>query len=141
MPDDLRELAARVHERVMGLCAHDLHAYAKDNRDPSDDYKTYRCRKCKQTFRGLLYAGGKYPLPPYPTDIAAAWQVVERMRELGWHFEMFWRTDSDCDAIFRKEEHPYIPAFAAEWGETPPLAICKAALAACDAVEGERVDG
>jgi hypothetical protein len=65
-------------------------------------------------------------LLPYSTDIAAAWEVVEKLTRSGWYFELrapnylasFFRgIDSHCESI----EAP-----------TAPHAICLAALKACD---------
>lgn len=67
--------------------------------------------------------------PHYSTDIAAAWLVVEKMREGRWkHFRIEYWVDSW--AVLQD----YIPGVAA-WGQstradTAPLAICRAALKA-----------
>jgi hypothetical protein len=66
-------------------------------------------------------------IPPFSTDIAAAWDVLEAMRAGGWGGEleyspdgagfriMFWRSGKTRDACLQ---------------ETAPLAICRAALKA-----------
>lgn len=65
-------------------------------------------------------------LPHYSTDIAAAWEVVERMRSGGWRLELrdwvtYWsarfNSDPDSQGRFAKEEDV-------------PHAICLAALKA-----------
>ena len=62
---------------------------------------------------------GKALLPHYSTDIAAAWQVVEKADE----FEMWNHTGKSygCRLTFRNKQ-----AFAK--AATAPLAICRAAL-------------
>jgi hypothetical protein len=72
---------------------------------------------------------GWEPLRPYSTDIAAAWLVVERMRDAGWvgivtrdngvgHYAEFWRLlDTGIIDSHRSENE-----------SSCPLAICLAAL-------------
>lgn len=73
--------------------------------------------------------GKKHNPKPYSTDIDAAWEVVEKMRELG-HF--------DCGSPYRCGQR-VIGAWWARFGSnladpctayTAPLAICRAALKA-----------
>jgi hypothetical protein len=69
------------------------------------------------------------PTPRYSTDVAAAWLVVEKMREMGlrpilmpdWGHQ--WQVK-----VYRESEHIVETA----WFDTAPLAICRAALAALD---------
>lgn len=89
-------------------------------------------------------AGDSVILPSYSEEIEWAWQVVEKMRSDGWHYEIgdshwepshfvrFGRGKYDqYDDIFR-EEH-------SATGPTPGVAICLAALEAVgvDVEEGE----
>jgi hypothetical protein len=79
--------------------------------------------------------GARYSVPRYSADIAAAWEVVERMRE---HPDPRFRT-------LRMVAYPYNRTYATfdaenedEWTEAngenaTPLAICRAALAALEA--------
>lgn len=81
---------------------------------------------------------------PYSTDIAAAWAVVERMAELGFHCRIYTPfrpgephfaglTPHDCTGWNGRPDHEAS-------GETPAAAICLAALSACGATpnqEGE----
>lgn len=77
--------------------------------------------------------GYQRELPAYETDIAAAWQVVEKMRE-----KYHWRIQTPFET---KDYHwaGLTPKGVTGWNgrpdfdekaETAPLAICKAALAA-----------
>jgi len=67
------------------------------------------------------------PFDAYSTDIAAAWQVVERMRELGWwRFEL---TTSPEIAVAYFSEGAFVSGTGRS-ALTAPLAICKAALEA-----------
>jgi hypothetical protein len=94
-------------------------------------------------------------VPAYSTDIAAAWQVVERLRDLGCnHFSLEWeqpyddrpRRDREADP----QERPWLFAFNAPrhlsgspsigmpdpvvlHASTAPLAICYGALIAVGA--------
>lgn len=69
--------------------------------------------------------------PPYSTDIAAAWQVVGKMREHGYRLSLrTWVQSADAMAVFVDPKREW----AAEDGEittdTASLAICRAALKA-----------
>lgn len=80
--------------------------------------------------------------PPYSTDPAAAWEVVERMLSLGW----FWEGNShgglgngtDLVCIFEKEldEDGIAAKRGAAGAPSWPLAVCRAALA-CFGVEAK----
>jgi hypothetical protein len=85
---------------------------------------------------GIRPAAMSYQKPsevlPYSTDVAAAWQVVERMRARGFalelHYEFGWSrqwvADFSNDGWLSTGE---------QLGDTAPLAICRAALAAVEA--------
>lgn len=62
-------------------------------------------------------------------DIADAWEVVERMRELGWNLSM-WNTH---DGGWYCETETKIGAREFAESPTAPLAICCAALKAVGA--------
>jgi hypothetical protein len=70
----------------------------------------------------------KVPVPPFSTDIARAWQVVEKMHATG--FEVSVNTMQDwiekCECIVSKGVLLSVSANA----PTAPLAICLAALKA-----------
>lgn len=88
---------------------------------------------------GMEWAGGNpirdydgrrpWP-PPYSTDIKAAWEVVEKMRELGWCFMLRQWPDGTTWAVLE----PHTPVTLAighdAKAENAPLAVCRAALAA-----------
>lgn len=66
-----------------------------------------------------------YPfVPEYSTDIAAAWQVVEKLTEGEFHLSRCYGGGWECEL-----GAPYI-----SFGETAPLAICLAALEAVGAL-------
>jgi hypothetical protein len=75
--------------------------------------------------------GGIDEVPHYSTDIAAAWQVLERMYDLGCHVARIgivhdWREKYECVIGAIGNMHT-------EWNvdaETAPMAICVAALKA-----------
>lgn len=66
---------------------------------------------------------------PYSIDPAAAWQVVERMREDGWQCVISSRADGWY--VLFERGHDSIDAEA----DTMPLAVCRAALAAITSKE------
>jgi hypothetical protein len=71
-------------------------------------------------------------LAHYSTDIAAAFAVVERMRELGWQFEIICYSGRDggftVSAYQDAFQHP--KGLVDSSSDTLPEAICKCALAA-----------
>lgn len=63
------------------------------------------------------------PLPRYSADIAAAMDVVTRLRALGWKVAM--RTQLESAWEVNADSRQYARA---SWVETLPLAICRVAL-------------
>lgn len=128
-----RELDALVAERVMGyqwwhreglrnhLLSPDAAQWAG-----SLDMKPGAAETDKAFYNGA---------PPYSTDIAAAWEVIERMTAQGWHYEIggpaastphwarFGRGDYDPHNDEWDEQHIGM-------GSAAPHAICLAALRA-----------
>lgn len=78
--------------------------------------------------------GIRTDVPNYSTNIADAWTVVERMRELGWICEVGNDSESpdEWSADFTRD--PYIENHVWSYSATAPLAICRAALYALDAL-------
>lgn len=67
-------------------------------------------------------------IPHYSTDIAAAWEVVEK---LGHKFQMFLNTRgkwTEADFVHWPDN---LKGYVAASADTAPLAICLAALKAC----------
>lgn len=67
------------------------------------------------------------PVPYYSTDIAAAWEVVEKLRKDGFAFDSYSSGSEEAehpwtDAIFMKDNNECLVR-----AETMPLAICRAA--------------
>lgn len=121
-----RELDAIVHEKIFGKCGHVLSIYKKDNRNWSDDYTTYRCKKCKtETFRGLSYHEGKTVCPQYSTDIADAWLVLDYLENNGYEYNLVFESNYYMLDLYRNGYK-----FQGD-AETAPLAICIAALKSC----------
>lgn len=123
-----RELDALVAEKVMGLnltvipetCPY-CDGYVSQNRDPG------WCGSC----------GAYVNEPePYSTDIAAAWEVVEKMRTWKGKGTLGCRACIEIHSIDGSfEEGENKPYLAMIWGKegiakTAPLAICRAALKA-----------
>ncbi len=115
-----RELDALVAEKVMGIeltITSQGHPYFRD---------------------GTLL---RVPIAHYSTDIAAAWQVVEKMRDLGYWCQMrneFEAHDGpDCWAGFTPHSTTGWNGRPDHWtqAETLPLAICLAALKAVGVLE------
>jgi len=68
-------------------------------------------------------------VPPYSTDMAAAWEVVEKLRRLGYQGGIHWTSSSEAEyecgfgsSLIPPEARQPCKA------ETAPLAICLAAL-------------
>lgn len=83
--------------------------------------------------------GGALGWRPYSTDIAAAWEVVEKLRE-GWLEVNLDCTAFNCANTVRccvtkqGQQHPPFPLYAD--AKTAPLAICRAALRAVGGPDG-----
>ena len=73
----------------------------------------------------------EYDLPWFSTDIEAAWEVVGRLGEI---CEIQWHPQSE--PAWRAIIKLYGPDGWAAYGDTAPLAICRAALMFCKTVVG-----
>lgn len=119
-----RELDALVAEKVFGM-----------HRHPGCDLDDHLRAECYGTGTEEGYG----PVVDYSTDIAAAWQVVEKLRSdglgiilndtMGQYRGRFWRYDRsdgwDIDAWILCPDTQFTV-----WEETAPLVICLAALKA-----------
>jgi ABA sandwich protein len=117
-----RELDALVAEKVMGF------HWEGRFLTPQRSHQTF----AERHFDGRLIPGGL--LPRYSTDFSAAWGVVEEMERRGFHGVV--RTPFTPEDGYHAG---YTPHGSTGWngrpdhrgsGETAPLAICRAALAA-----------
>ena len=118
---DTREIDRLVSEKVMGLSV--LPIYDDVPPRPITGYEIHT-------------APGQYArLPHYSIDIAAAWEVVEKMKADGWAVNIYSGNGSQCwEAEFG---HPSDRSQDAGSETSPlPLAICLAALR----VKGVEVD-
>lgn len=116
-----RELDALVAKKVLGLSVFiGLYQSDRDYRGQWDEDLLYSPYTDNPTYQ--------IPVPHYSTDIAAAWEVVEKLKALNengdFHLEHlwgFWRV-STCNS----------PSGWSAWtrGQTAPHAICLAALKA-----------
>jgi hypothetical protein len=140
--EELRALDAEVHQKVMGLHAefgrhseyessHALHKGLWEREDwwavtaePTPPGHNRRC----------------FPVPHYSTDIAAAWLVVERLQKLLPHcyVEVLVMTSkrggflSRCRVANMDDEFTFNGADS--YDASVPLAICRAALKAVEAL-------
>lgn len=103
-----RELDALVAEKVMGRCGHTLRR-VQDH---------HQCQKCGEEFWGLAWHKGYCAFPSFSTDIAAAWNVVERLKDR-YFLLQYYGDGWDCQI-----------GGTSRTGNTVPLAICLAALKA-----------
>lgn len=82
------------------------------------------------------------PLPAYSTDIAAAWEVVEHMNNLGTKsrdaYFILNKSDSGFKVSFYRRKHvgpgqwDYVAYHGTVKADTAPMAICLAALKAVE---------
>ena len=127
-----RELDALVAERVMGL------QLVKAPKVWSDDDWLTSDTPTETEALGVVnpnWKPGDWTPPfstilPYSTDIAAAWQVVEKMRADGWWYTLTNVQERQEFAEFRRVAREGVHKFHYTRGETPQHAICLAALAA-----------
>jgi hypothetical protein len=80
---------------------------------------------------GTAVAGIWYPRPdgsiePYSTDIAAAWQVVEKVKDTLTGFGMVWHPEKQKWHVMYNYVDFNKPYFSE--ADTAPMAICLAAL-------------
>lgn len=133
-------LDALVAEHVMGLGQRSHQSDWIHGREPGDgygDFVGWWCKVCHGDRMPPMVRGGDekpdqethyhYRLLPYSASISDAWRVVERMRELGFYFDV-------QDSIDRQE---YSADFwkmaddendARTWDKSASRAICLAAL-------------
>jgi hypothetical protein len=116
-----REMDALVAEKVM-IVEFTKHNYkAHDVLSNTIEERTY-------------YSTSFAPLPHYSTDIAAAWQVVEKLMEMGDVFIENWQDGEwfvACDPLMNKPRRNAASCDGKKTGkESAPLAICRAALLA-----------
>lgn len=135
-----RELDALVAEKVMGLMDHgarEQHEWGDDFDVP--DYHSGHCCKWCGVYEPTCGCPKDDVGPcvkepqPYSTSIAAAWDVVEKMSsDHGYWMTLQHETDGSGPIAlcqFSKDGSPTIHAY----GDTAPLAICRAALKAAGA--------
>jgi len=130
-----REMDALVAEKVMRLCVHDW-TFIPNNDDDGGVGRT--CQKCHKEFWGLNPPAYGESYGSYSTDISAAWEVVETLRERqipiqirgdewydggGWIVEIM-------DVLGEQVKHKsYIEVTGPNRGRPNVcLAICRAAL-------------
>lgn len=117
----LRKLDAEIAERVIGWTRYPKAMHPTDNR----------------TIEGILYCPPKMPwdsnalnvVPAYSTDIAAAMEVVEKLRADGWSFACTLYEGRLPYASFCKKT---VASSRNAEAPTLPEAICRAALALVD---------
>ena len=108
-----RELDALIAEKVFGIYVHDLGQMFRF----VDDYK-----------KGDIATAESCPVPAYSTDIAAAWEVVEKLGAASFHLQKHPSAEG-WEASFGigfsgDERFAYFRAIA----PTAPHAICLVAL-------------
>jgi hypothetical protein len=108
-----RELDALIAEKVMGLVIH--HKRRDEWNDGDSLFYVYYVEDEEHIEH----------VPKYSTDISAAWEVVKKLRDLGYRPILMpdWGEDWECQ-IYREAER----IVDSPWCETAPHAICLAAL-------------
>lgn len=77
-----REIDILIHEKLFNQCGHVLTIYKKDNKNAwMDDYTNYRCKKCKESFRGLAYSDKAIVCPYYTNNLNEAFKAMNKMFE------------------------------------------------------------
>lgn len=121
------KLDALIAEKVMGWTSYESHLTCEDFGTRGEPLIFWNPP-------GMTSAGAT--LPPFSTDIAAAWQVVERLIErkvLLWvHVSPAGNYRCECRQVVQSEvtKSWYQRRAADVIAETAPLAICHAALLA-----------
>jgi hypothetical protein len=127
-----RELDAMVAEKVMGLGEpkHQLMPCGLE----SLPVAIYTCANCDHETDSRKDVDGCEYYPPYSTDIAAAWEVVEKLGDKDFALERW----PEIPVKFRRPDWKYRATFDRSVnfsdGTTAPHAICLAALKAVGAL-------
>ena len=127
--DELRELDREIAVKVFGVVPRDVRAKGSTNtvrvftNSRSAEDGVWDERELRTLF-GVLF---------YSSNMAAAWRVVDRMRELGWFVSL--------DAVFETPEYEveFWKPGRTDFGccdPSAPVAICRAALEAVKQSEG-----
>jgi hypothetical protein len=116
-------LDAWVAEKVMGCLVHEEQGLGRIRYCCGCGYKRDR-GEYPHGSDGYDGSRSERDLPDYSTDIAAAWQVVEKFKQSG-SFIQLWCGCSGPDAVWSARIHSWIVT-----ADTVPLAICQAALLA-----------
>lgn len=74
-------------------------------------------------------------IPHFSSDIAAAWEVVEKMRAREWHFVM--EANTYPEVVVKTYRAFGEPHYSTNGINSAPLAICLATLRACGVTEAE----
>src|SRR5690242_5200794 len=140
-----RALNALVAEKVMGkqpgvdFGEWPEHQWKRDEDDEIDmfgyDGDTHNgpsCTHCYYSYCHHCQDGPTEPCevepPPYSTDIAAAWQVVDRLRpQMGVAIAVY--DDGSARVELSRARLSFEESNIVAIGDTAPLAICRAALA------------
>lgn len=112
-----RELDALIAEKVMGLLINGTAEHADGSVEPAFG-----------NANGI--SGQAYPARNYSTDIAAAWQIAEKLKEKKLYLSLS-ITRFGSDQAYEASVSNQIGArICGEYGDTPAIAICRAALKA-----------
>lgn len=117
---DARAMDARVHEFLTGEaipCVHETVSPVAGS--------LVRCDGCGEEFGTTTLAMARNAWPRYSTDIAAAWEVADKMAD-DWPEYFVHKRDGEWMVTWGFDGYGYEEATA----PTAPLAICRAALAA-----------
>jgi hypothetical protein len=119
-PEAGRELDALVAERLFGFTVEKRGEF----------YRYYNEALCAEY-------GGRWtsPVPEYSTHIGAAWEVVERMLQLGWEYDIGYSSDFDTpqhEVTFDKGTFGASSQAVWDIAPTVQLAISRAALKAVE---------
>lgn len=124
-----RELDALVAEKVMGLVVDlDNSKYFDGTQVATRKEDFGAIGEAVQTISGVYHPRLSWPLPHYSTDIAAAWEVVERLSAENWIFDLLEGAHEGASpwrAHFMREGER-----SNGYGDSAPHAICLAALKA-----------
>lgn len=130
-PDKINKAVA---EKIMGACWHENYAYIEATND--DRIPSWICKDCDDFLGFAQFSNTEKPdihHTGYSTNIQAAWQVVEKMRDNGWWVDMYcdptgtalwwfgFSIGSGPSIKYRKANHTLAP-----------MAICLAALKAIE---------
>ena len=125
-----RKMDALVAEKIMGFEYREVRVDVSSNPDRFE-YRTLKTLVRPRSKARERFFGWDDQVPQYSTNVAAAWEVVEKMGELGYTCHIEWKGSDRTSA--GSAEVTFVKHLTEGHGVgTMPEAVCRAALMAVE---------